>query len=376
MGLDRLTAIVVDNFSATYGWPDGIDDALRARGLDDRERARAATTTRSSGRSRPASRAGRTPSSRWWGHDHGDHAASASRASPREALDDDPRLALVLADIGVDSFEQAGARAAAPRARDQRRHPRAAHDRRRGRAGAGGHAARSSTATRRSSSSGRSSRSSSTSATRTSARCSSASARPTTPRPRAARTRRPGDVALLATVPGFAIHVPGHPDEVEQLLRREFARDGRAYVRLSAETNAEAQPVEQLTVVREGARRQSARARRRADARPGAGRDRRPRGDGRLHLDRRGRSPRPSCARSPRAAATSSIVEPYLAGTSAAALADALRDEPRRLLALGVPPLELRRYGRPEEHRRAYGLDAAGIRRSLDAFLPGALAAA
>jgi transketolase len=62
------------------------------------------------------------------------------------------------------------------------------------------------------------------------------------------------------------------------------------------------------------------------------------------------------------------IVEPYLAGTSAAALADALRDEPRRLLTLGVPPIELRRYGTPEEHRRAYGLDAAGIRRSLDAF--------
>ena len=46
-----------------------------------------------------------------------------------------------------------------------------------------------------------------------------------------------------------------------------------------------------------------------------------------------------------------------------------LRDRPRRLLALGVPPLELRRYGTPAEHRRAYGLDAAGIRRSLDAFL-------
>ena len=25
----------------------------------------------------------------------------------------------------------------------------------------------------------------------------------------------PGDVALLATLPGFAIHVPGHPDEAE-----------------------------------------------------------------------------------------------------------------------------------------------------------------
>ena len=62
----------------------------------------------------------------------------------------------------------------------------------------------------------------------------------------------PGDVALLSTLPGFTIHVPGHPDEVEELLRREFARDGRAYVRLTGETNAEARPVEQVTVVREG----------------------------------------------------------------------------------------------------------------------------
>jgi transketolase len=65
------------------------------------------------------------------------------------------------------------------------------------------------------------------------------------------------------------------------------------------------------------------------------------------------------------------IVEPYLTGTSASATADALRDRPRRILALGVPPLELRRYGTPAEHRRAYGLDAAGLRRSLDAFLAG-----
>ena len=48
----------------------------------------------------------------------------------------------------------------------------------------------------------------------------------------------PGDVALLGTLPGFAVHVPGHPDEVEELLRREFARDGRAYIRLSGEINA------------------------------------------------------------------------------------------------------------------------------------------
>ena len=185
----------------------------------------------------------------------------------------------------------------------------------------------------------------------------------------------PGDVALLATLPGFAIHVPGHPDEVEQVLRREFARDGRAYVRLSGETNAEARPVEQLGTAREG-----------------------PAGGPLVlavgpTLDQvlaatadlpvavaYSSTVAPFPAAELRALATGRsdvvLVEPYLAGTSTAALADALRDQPRRLLALGVPPLELRRYGRPEEHRRAYGLDAAGIRRSLDAFLTGAAVAA
>jgi transketolase len=32
MGLDRLTAIVVDNFSATYGWPDGIATRFAGEG--------------------------------------------------------------------------------------------------------------------------------------------------------------------------------------------------------------------------------------------------------------------------------------------------------------------------------------------------------
>jgi transketolase len=179
----------------------------------------------------------------------------------------------------------------------------------------------------------------------------------------------PGDVALLATLPGFAIHVPGHADEVEETLRREYARDGRAYVRLSGETNAEAHPVEELTVVRQG-----------------------PPGSPLIlavgpTLDQVAEAAAglaatiaytstvlPFPADALRDLATGSdivIVEPYLAGTSAAATADALRDRPRRILALGVPPLELRRYGTPSEHRRAYGLDAAGIRRSLDAFLAG-----
>ena len=66
------------------------------------------------------------------------------------------------------------------------------------------------------------------------------------------------------------------------------------------------------------------------------------------------------------------LVEPLLAGTSAGAVTDALRDRPHRLLSLGVGDVELRRYGSGAEHRAAHGLDAAGIRRSLDGFLAAA----
>jgi transketolase len=50
-------------------------------------------------------------------------------------------------------------------------------------------------------------------------------------------------------------------------------------------------------------------------------------------------------------------------------VADALSDVPHRLLALGVRSEELRRYGTPAQHIAAHGLDAAGIRESMDEFL-------
>jgi transketolase len=63
------------------------------------------------------------------------------------------------------------------------------------------------------------------------------------------------------------------------------------------------------------------------------------------------------------------LVEPYLAGTSAFAVASALASRPHRLLSLGVPRGELRQYGTPADHASLYGLDAAGIRRSVTGFL-------
>jgi transketolase len=65
------------------------------------------------------------------------------------------------------------------------------------------------------------------------------------------------------------------------------------------------------------------------------------------------------------------LVEPYLAGTSSRLVSDALSDVPHRLLALGVRSAELRRYGSPAQHIAAHGLDAAGIRASVDRFLAG-----
>jgi len=65
------------------------------------------------------------------------------------------------------------------------------------------------------------------------------------------------------------------------------------------------------------------------------------------------------------------MVEPYLAGTSARVVSAALSGRPSRQLHLGVPRTELRRYGTPEDHARLYGLDPAGIRRSVAEFLAG-----
>jgi len=64
------------------------------------------------------------------------------------------------------------------------------------------------------------------------------------------------------------------------------------------------------------------------------------------------------------------VVEPYLAGTSSRLVAAALSDVPHRALHLGVSRAEQRRYGTPADHARWHGLDAAGLRASINTFLP------
>ena len=180
----------------------------------------------------------------------------------------------------------------------------------------------------------------------------------------------PGDVALVDTLPGVSIHAPGTAQEVDAVLRATVAGSGLHYVRV----------VEQANTVSF------------------------PHSPGRFHVVRRGAGPtvvalgpvlddvltategldvtvlyastvRPFDGGGLREVLGSPevvLVELWLAGTSAHVVADALRAVPHRLLALGVGRTELRRYGAPDDHIRAHGLDAAGIRRSLDGFLADA----
>src|SRR5262249_550867 len=55
---------------------------------------------------------------------------------------------------------------------------------------------------------------------------------------RSGRTHQaPEDVALVASLPGWTIHVPGHPDELERLFRRSLSGEDRVYIRMSEEEN-------------------------------------------------------------------------------------------------------------------------------------------
>jgi transketolase len=63
------------------------------------------------------------------------------------------------------------------------------------------------------------------------------------------------------------------------------------------------------------------------------------------------------------------VVESSVVGTSAAAISSALSDRPHRLLSIGVPRTEHRKYGTPADHNEAHGLSARGIRERLASWL-------
>jgi transketolase len=184
----------------------------------------------------------------------------------------------------------------------------------------------------------------------------------------------PGDVRVLDALPGWTVHVPGHPDEAERLLRDAAAASGRVYLRLSLPANqrALAGPGAGMSVLRTGASGTIVAVGPLADAVLAAT-------EGLDVTVLYAATVRPFDGAALRATLTVPdvvLVEPYLAGTSVPQVAAALAGIPHRVLGLGVGLDELRRYGTPQEHQAAHGLDAAGLRASITSFLAGAPALA
>jgi len=177
----------------------------------------------------------------------------------------------------------------------------------------------------------------------------------------------PGDVALLDTLPGWTVHVPGHPDEAEAQLRAAVTADGPVYLRLSLPANAAPFPVRpgELAVLRTGSAGTVLAVGPMADAVLAAT----------AGLDVTvlyAATIRPFDAPTLRATLSKSdvvLVEPYLAGTSVPFVAEALNDIPHRVLGLGVGREELRSYGTPAEHIAAHSLDPVSLRARIADFV-------
>lgn len=186
--------------------------------------------------------------------------------------------------------------------------------------------------------------------------------------PGAGRTHMaPGDVALLDTLPDWTVHVPGHPAEVSAALRQAIPGNDRVYVRLSDRVNDEPHGLD-AQVVRWGGRgvvvavgpmlRPVLAATGMLDVTVVYMATVRP-FDGGL-LRRAVRASTPDVV----------LVEPYLEGTSAHLVGNALIDVPHRLLSTGVRrDQELRAYGTADEHEAAHGLGPVDLSRRLAGFL-------
>jgi len=177
----------------------------------------------------------------------------------------------------------------------------------------------------------------------------------------------PEDVSLLSTLPDWTIHVPGHPDEAELLLRDAVAGDGNVYLRLAAQANVEPMPIapDRFHVVRRGSGG--------AVIAVGPMLDRVVEATADLDVTvLYATTVRPFDAATLLAelwTPTVVLVEPYLAGTSAQHVSEALRDTRHRLLSIGVQRIESRHYGTPEEHDEAHCLDAASLRHRIGQFM-------
>jgi transketolase len=173
-----------------------------------------------------------------------------------------------------------------------------------------------------------------------------------------------GDVGALLQIPGFEVLAPGHADEVEHLLRATYANGRPTYIRTSSATNQRPIHVElgRLAVVRRG-----------VDATVvavGPMLDRTLRAVHDLDVTvLYATSIEPFDAQTLVSVVGARplviTVEPWYRGTMSAAIVEALSPVPSRISSIGVPKRFPTAYGTPAEHDAANGLDERGIRRQI-----------
>jgi transketolase len=174
----------------------------------------------------------------------------------------------------------------------------------------------------------------------------------------------PADVALLSALPDTEVLVPGTAGELETLLRASWDDGAVTYLRTSVRVNAADREVElgRLTVVRRGPKGTVVAVGPLLDATL-------PMADvlDLTVLYATTVTPFDGETLAREAVDDVLVVEPYAGEVLVPAVARAL-DRPVRIGAIGVPRKPLARYGTPEEHDRALGLDAAGIAEQVRRF--------
>jgi transketolase len=173
----------------------------------------------------------------------------------------------------------------------------------------------------------------------------------------------PGDVQALLTIPGADVLVPGTGEEAATLIRATYD-DGRlTYLRTQVTANARSREVVagRLSVERRGHDRTIVAVGPMLDRTLEAARD----DDATvLYVT----TVAPFDAEGLRAAMTGDevvVVEPMFAGTVAPLVAAALDGRPAKIRSIGVPREVIRAYGTPQQLDALVGLDTEGIRAQL-----------
>jgi transketolase len=179
----------------------------------------------------------------------------------------------------------------------------------------------------------------------------------------------PADAGVMLGIPGMEVLIPGHGDEMDALLRSTYGNGRPTYIRASVATNAEPHRMEpgRIEVMRRGAAAtvlafgpmldRTVAACEGLDVTIAYATSLRPFDGGAL------------------AAIAGDVpvlitVEPFYEGTAAQVMTAALGDRSVRYVSIGVPRAFIHAYGEPQDIDADLGLDEAGLGRRLYAIVP------